>query len=118
MVEKELQKAVVEMAHRFGWTVAHFSKGVAGKGERVWMTPAAYDGKGFPDLIMVRERLMIRELKVGKNPLSLEQRMWIDLLTVAGVDVEVWTDKDWRTGYIEAVLRSTERMVLNDRSGR
>ena len=105
MVEKDLQNAVVDMAHRLGWTVAHFGKAIGGSGGQTWRTPAAYDGKGFPDLIMVRERLIIRELKVGKNPLSLEQRMWIDLLRKARIDTAVWNELDWKEGRIESELQ-------------
>ena len=108
MLEKELQKAVVELAHRFGWMVAHFGKAIGGHGAERWITPAAYDAKGFPDLVLVRGRLMFRELKVGKNDLSFEQRRWIEWLRNARVDAAVWTEDDWKSGLIERELRDMQ----------
>lgn len=104
MLEKELQKAVVETAHRFGWMVAHFGKAIGGHGAERWITPAAYDAKGFPDLVLVRERLIFRELKTG-SALSASQIQWIDWLQTAGQDASVWSESDWKSGLIERELR-------------
>ena len=49
MNEAEFQRMVIDMAHLFGWRVAHFRK-VQTHGR--WMTAVAADGKGFPDLVL------------------------------------------------------------------
>lgn len=103
MSEKELQKAVVGLAHFFGYKVAHFRTANTSQG---WMTPVAADGKGFPDLVLVRrERLIFCELKAEKGRLSPEQTAWLAALVEAGVDVFVWRPVDWFSGAIEEKLR-------------
>lgn len=100
--EKELQGGIVDMAHRFGWAVAHFP---AIRVEWGFVTAVSADGKGFPDLCLVRDRLLFAEVKVGRNTLRAEQRAWRDRLAAAGVEWHLWNEKDWADGSIEEVLR-------------
>lgn len=109
MTEKELQDAVVDCAHRFHWRVAHFTR--ARQGDRHF-TPVAYDGKGFPDLVLARRGIVIfAELKSGKGVLGRDQADWLDELWSKRHDpvpthtIAVWTPADWQTGVIEAALR-------------
>jgi len=106
MKEKELEDAVIDCLHRSGWMVAHFSPApMHTRGGVVWRTPFKADGKGFPDLVAVRERLLVAELKISGNPLTKEQREWEDWLDRANVEHWVWTEKEWFSGEIEEVVR-------------
>ena len=109
MDEKSFQDQVVELAHIYGYTVAHFRAAQNSSGR--YRTPVAYDAKGFPDLVMVRSdyndknrphRLIFAELKSNVGRLSKEQATWIDdLATVA--EAYVWRPRDWDD--ILAILR-------------
>jgi hypothetical protein len=57
---------------------------------------------GFPDLVLVRERVIWAELKSDRGKVSAEQQAWIDALVRAGQEVYVWRPEDW--GEIEMVL--------------
>lgn len=105
MTEKELLSNVIETAHIFRWRVAHFRSVPVKRGKRVvWETPVQADGKGFPDLCMVRERMIFAELKVGKNKASPEQVDWLEHLEAVSVEAYLWTESDWLEGVIERVL--------------
>jgi hypothetical protein len=106
LTEKELLSNVIETARIYGWFVAHFRSVPVKRGKRVvWETPVQADGKGFPDLCMVRERILFCELKVGKNKPSQEQLDWLDLLHAAGVEAYLWRESDWLDGTIPEVLK-------------
>lgn len=106
--EKELQKAVVDHAHRMGWRVAHFRTSRTQSGG--WATAVSADGKGFPDLVLVRKgRLLFVELKAKGGRLSEEQRQWLFDLTEVddatdAVEVEMWDPSDWDSHHIHDVL--------------
>lgn len=102
MTETELLDATLELAALFGWRSAHFRPARTAHG---WRTPVAGDGKGWPDLILIRERILVAELKSARGALSAEQRRWLDDLARAGVEAHVWRPADWTSGTIEAVLR-------------
>lgn len=93
MNEKEFQKIVIDLAHMYGWKVAHFRTSQIKTG--VYATAVDADGAGFPDLVMVRgERLIFAELKVGKNKLSQKQIEWCDALLTAGARWCLWHERD------------------------
>jgi len=101
--EAQWQSTVISYAHLMGWHVAHFRPMFDSKRKR-WMTPVQADGAGFPDLVLVRERCIFVELKApGKYP-KPEQRVWLDKLTAAGVEVYVW-----RPEHIEEMTRVLAR---------
>jgi hypothetical protein len=103
MTEQELLDNVIELGHLFGWRIAHFRPAMTSKG---WRTPVAADGKGFPDLVMTRDRTIFAELKSAKGRLSEEQLDWMAALTNGNAECHVWRPIDWLDGSIEAVLRS------------
>lgn len=114
MSGRELQRAVIDLAHLFGWSVAHFRPGrVLRHGKEIYETPVAADGKGWPDLVLCKDRsdlgmpglLLFRELKGDGDRLRPEQAAWIARLQAARQDAKVWTAKDWRSGAIEKELR-------------
>ena len=95
MTERDFQRAVIEVAHSFGWRIAHFRTALNKRGH--YQTPVAADGKGYPDLHLVhpeRGVSMFRELKVGRNKPSAEQAAWGEWLTAAGCDWAVWRESD------------------------
>ena len=95
VLEKDFQKAVIELAQLLGWRVAHFRAARAGKDGERWATPVAADGKGFPDLMMVRERVIYAELKSETGVLSAEQKEWRDWLRAAGQAWFCWRPSMW-----------------------
>lgn len=95
--EEEFQKAVIDLAHAWGWLVAHFRRVRVQRadGSAYWETPVQADGKGHPDLILVRERVIAAELKVGKNRPTPEQRAWLAAYRGAGLAAYLWRPADW-----------------------
>jgi hypothetical protein len=102
MSEAELQECVIATAHLFGWRVAHFR---AAQTKHGWRTPVAADGKGFPDCVLVRDRVIFAELKAERGRTSPEQLDWLAALANANAEQYVWRPSDWASGEIEAALR-------------
>ncbi len=50
---------------------------------------------GFPDLVLVREVVLWRELKTNTGKLTQEQATWLSLLRHAGQDADLWRPRDW-----------------------
>ena len=102
MMETEagFQNAVIELAQLHGWKVAHFRPARTKTG---WRTAVSADGKGFPDLVLVRDRLIWAELKREGEDLSEHQEHWRDWLLAAGEEWYMWMPSDWAA--IETVLR-------------
>jgi hypothetical protein len=91
MSEAELQSAVIELARMFRWRVAHFRPAKTAHG---WRTPVQADGKGFPDLLLVRDRVIAAELKSDAGKLGDDQAAWLDAFEIAGVESYVWRPSD------------------------
>src|SRR5690606_644046 len=85
---RDLQKGIIELARRHGWIAAHFT---AVRTEHGWRVPVAADGKGFPDLILVRDRLVAVEVKGDGDQLRPDQKRWLAALRISGVEAHVWT---------------------------
>lgn len=111
--EAEFSQQVIDFAHLNHWLVAHFRPAMTGRKDRngkpIWVTPVQADGKGFPDLVLVRDRVLFAELKVGSNRLTVEQLSWESLLLLAGAELHIWRPEDWPT--IERVLSSERRLL-------
>lgn len=105
MTERELQDMIVTVARLLGWRAYHARAARLKDGS--WRTAGSYDSKGFPDLLLVRDRVFFAEVKVGRNKPTPEQLAWLDGLREAGAEVYVWTEADWRSGAVEAALRGT-----------
>lgn len=103
MSEKELTRLVIQLARLLKWRSAHFRPAMLRSGK--WVTPVQGDGKGFPDLVLVRPpRLLFVELKVGKNRMTPEQVAWMtDLAELPGVECYVWRPDDLKH-FIPSVL--------------
>lgn len=81
MLERKWQKIVTRLARTLGWLVYH-----------------TYDSrrsaKGFPDLVLVRDRVVWAELKSLRGRLRAMQGVWLDALRAAGQEVYLWRPCD------------------------
>jgi hypothetical protein len=70
-------------------------------GIRRWAIYHTYDSRrsnpGFPDLVLVRERVLFREVKTEGGVLTGAQSAWLNRLTRAGADAGVWRPSDRRS---------------------
>lgn len=94
--EAQFQAAVIEMAHAFGWRVAHFRTVAVHRkdGSVYYATPVQADGEGFPDLELVRDRVVHAELKSARGRVSIEQEGWHFALVDAGAEAYIWRPRD------------------------
>lgn len=102
MTEDDLLTSVLELCSLLGLHTAHFRPA---KTERGWRTAVSGDGKGFPDLVIVGNGVLFRELKSERGRLSPEQVVWMRKLYAAGADATDWRPSDWRSGRIERELK-------------
>jgi hypothetical protein len=80
--EKEWQQQLVALARTLGW-------------DRVYHThDSRRSAGGFPDLVLVRDRVIFAELKRETTKQSMEQEGWLDALAKAGSEVYVWRPSD------------------------
>lgn len=108
--EAELQRAVIGRAQQLRWKVMHPLPGQTPKGR--WSTATQGDGKGFPDLTLVRERIVFVELKAKGKYLSTSQQMWRDWLLEAGGEWYCWKPTQWFDGSIDAILGALPLVVF------
>ncbi len=101
---KRLQDDIASLARSRKFHVAHFSPGRVGPKDR-WITNYAYDSKGFLDLVLVRERLIMVEIKGDGDTLRAEQELWIEWLTAAGIENHVWGPSEWFDGTVDRILK-------------
>ena len=92
--EANFTKQVLQMAKLLGWRTAHFRPGMMANGR--WITAVSGDGKGFPDLVLVRgKRLLFVELKTDTGEMSDEQIDWMYDLFYTNAEVMMWCPSDW-----------------------
>lgn len=110
MIESEasFQTAVIGLAQALGWRVAHFRTSLNQRG--AYQTAVAGDGKGFPDLVLVRDRVVFAELKTDIGSMSPDQKLWGAALQAAGVEWHLWRPRQWHE--IEAALAKRTRGVV------
>ena len=89
--EVEFQRQVIDLAHLLGWRVAHFRAALTRHG---WRTPVQADGAGFPDLCLVRDRVIFAELKAGRGRLTVDQQAWAAALSAADAEWQLWRPAD------------------------
>ncbi len=97
-----LQKEIVRLANAKGFLVAHFQS--VKTDQRGWVTPVGAQGKGFPDLCLVRDRIVFIEVKGDGDRLRPDQVKWLDALAAAGVEAHVIRPKEWRDGTVDRIL--------------
>ena len=108
MSEQQLYDVVVGsdanpgLARIYHWRVAHFRAAMTNQG---WRTPVAADGKGFPDLIMIRgDDLLAIELKTDVGYVTTAQRLWLDAFAPIALLAAVWRPAQWADGTILRTL--------------
>jgi hypothetical protein len=80
--EKDFMAAVIREAKKLGWRIYHTHD-------------SRKSAAGFPDLVLVRERVVWVELKTEGGQLTAAQANWFDDLTAAGQEVYVWRPNQW-----------------------
>ena len=87
--EPTFQRWVVATARANGWHVRVMDQ----RGRPGWRGTQA--DKGWPDLLLVRERVVWLELKAVGGELRPDQRIVLDLLRNAGAEVHVCDPSRW-----------------------
>ncbi len=101
LTEAAFQRAVITLATRLGWRVAHF--GDSRKQVRGGRLVGDRQAAGWPDLVLCKPpRLIFAELKTEEGILSRGQLEWLDALTDCHAAVFVWRPSDWKQ--IQAIL--------------
>ncbi len=93
MKGKDLQKAIIDLAHTYHWAVVH-NPAVETK-NRGWTTALAADAKGFPDLLCFRDRVVAIEVKGDGDTMKPDQTLWAERIQRAGVEHYVIRPADW-----------------------
>lgn len=107
MTEKDLERAIAEMARFLGFMVFHARPAQSNKG---WRTPVAYDGKGFPDLLLVgNERVIFLEIKTDVGRVSPDQSRWSEQIIQSGGEYFLLRPNDWTSGRVDSILGATQR---------
>lgn len=93
MTEDRFRAALVKEARSLDWHAMFIGRARGGK---AWVTQMGADGRGWPDLTLVRERIVFAELKTDSNyHVSEEERTWLDWLRAAGAEVYLWRPRNW-----------------------
>jgi hypothetical protein len=87
--EASFQRAVVELAELCRWRV-------------YWTHDSRRSPKGYPDLTLVRDRVVWAELKTGRGRPTVEQLGWLASIRAAGGEAYLWRPECWPE--IEQVL--------------
>lgn len=95
MNEEQWLATVTDLAHAYGWYDYHVDRSakrvVRRSGLMIWATNVSRQGKGFPDLVLVRERdarLIFAELKADDGRATPEQKTWLSRLETVAEAVE------------------------------
>ena len=102
MSERALQDAIAATAQLLGWRIFHPRAARTANG---WRTAGSYDAQGYPDLTLVRDRVLWVEVKTERGRVRPEQELWLEALREAGAEAYVWRESDWTAGVVEDVLR-------------
>ena len=81
MTERQFQTRVLRIAKQFGWITYHTHD-------------SRRSDPGFPDLVLVRDRVLFRELKTETGRISEPQKAWGQALKRAGADFKIWRPGD------------------------
>lgn len=106
---RNLQKSIIPLARLKGWRIAHFPPV---KTDRGWRVGVAADAKGWPDLVLVRDRLIVVEIKGDGDSMRPDQSEWLAAFRMAGVECHIWRPRDWLNGEIEEIL--SRRLVTSE----
>lgn len=98
MTELDFQRQLVGpkgLATMLGWLHVHHRPAQTTRG---WRTPVSGElGKGWPDLVLVRERdrrLIFAELKSDTGRVTPDEERVLGILRRVGLEVHVWRPRD------------------------
>jgi hypothetical protein len=80
--EEAFLQLVFDLARALGWLAYH-------------TRDSRRSAAGFPDLVLVRERLVFAELKVRRGEVSGAQRGWLNRLARCGQETYLWRPAQW-----------------------
>lgn len=103
-----LQSLVVEIAEMYGWSWLHIRPGL--RANNRWYVPVEGPlGRGWPDLILFRERdgrrLAVEIKRQTDDPVKPEQAWVLSILAASDVETHVWRPAELRLGIVQDVLR-------------
>lgn len=109
MTEAEWTAQVIALARLTGWRVVHFRPARTARG---WRTPVQGDGKGWPDLVLLRgQRLIAAELKTDTGRATAEQLAWLDAFALVGAETYLWRPCDWEA--VQQVLSNAQTHIID-----
>jgi len=82
---------VIDYAHLRHWRIAHQRPARTVHG---WRTAWQADGKGFPDCVLVRDRVIFAELKSDRGRPDADQTAWEIALNTARAEFYTWRPRD------------------------
>jgi hypothetical protein len=92
VTEAQFLEQVLQLAKIFGWRTAPFRPAKTTHG---WRTAVQGDGKGFPDLVLVRPpQIIFAELKSAKGSIGPEQAEWLTDIDGCDIPAYVWRPRD------------------------
>ena len=110
MTEAEWTTQVIAFAQLNGWRTVHFRPARTSRG---WRTAVQGDGKGWPDLVMLRgSRLVAAELKSESGMATDDQLAWLDAMALVGAECYIWRPADWPS--VVQVLRGDQLCLTDD----
>lgn len=98
MTEAQLQASVMDLSRQLGLYVYHTHD-------------SRRSAKGFPDLVIVGNAVLFRELKgaaLSARP-TIEQHEVLTRLTEARADAGIWRPADWVSGLVASELMALRR---------
>ena len=115
MSEADLQGTIIQIAHENKWLVAHFRtvRVQRADGSVYYATPVAADGEGFPDLVLVRDRVLFVEVKRENGILEPLQKEWMRALLTGGAEHFTWRPSD-----LENIRRVLSRPIQQREPGK
>ena len=93
ITETEFLNQILQLAKLHHWRAAHFRPAMTKHG---WRTPVQADGKGFPDLVLLKAtKLIAAEIKLEHGKLTDAQLQWLLDFAKAGAATYCWRPSDW-----------------------
>lgn len=80
--EKDFRHQVIDLCKLLGW-------------KHYFTWTSIHSPKGFPDLVLARERIIFAELKTEKGKVTPNQQEWLDALKQANQEVYLWRPSDF-----------------------
>lgn len=92
--EAQFQQQVLDVARLRGWTLVYHPADNVPRETKSGKRYLQDVKPGFPDLVLVRERIVYAELKTMTGRLSKAQQKWRDGILAAGGDWHLWRPSD------------------------